>query len=155
MFSELLKFSSFTTENERDNRMPSLGVNIILSARQIYNLCSFNPCIFNRKPAFSGIHTHFDSFAPSTYKIRMIHTLLYRCLRICSDWTKIHLELVKLMGVFTRNGYAENFINNCFNIQEKEISVPENTLFLVLPNLEPSMKISQRYSQLLQTTDCV
>ena len=43
-----------------------------------------------RKPTFSGICTHFDSFLPSTYKIRMIHVLLSGCFRICSDWTKFH-----------------------------------------------------------------
>ena len=32
-------------------------------------------------------------------KIGMIHKLLYRCLPICSDQTKSHLELVKLMDV--------------------------------------------------------
>ena len=74
-----------------------------------------------------------------------IHTLLYRCFRICSDWTKFHLELVKLIDVFKNNGYPENFINNCFKvfldnkyrIQEKVITVPKKTLVLVLPNFGP------------------
>ena len=75
----------------------------------------------------------------------MLHTLLYRCFRICSDWTKFHLELVKLTDVFKNNGYPENFINNCFKvfldnkyrIQEKVITVPKKTLFLVLLYLGP------------------
>ena len=75
----------------------------------------------------------------------MLHTLLYRCSRICSDWTKFHLKLVKLTDVFKNNGYLENFINNCFKlfldnkyrIQEKVIRVPKKTLFLVLPYLGP------------------
>ena len=66
---------SFTIENEKENRMSFLNVNIILSARQIYNLCPFNSCIFNCKPAFSGIYTHFNSFLPSTYKIGDSHDL--------------------------------------------------------------------------------
>ena len=65
--------------------------------------------------------------------------------KICSDWTKFHLELVKLIDVFKNNGYPENFINNCFKvfldnkyrIQEKVITVPKKTLFLVLPYLGP------------------
>ena len=95
------------------------------------------------KPTFSGICTHFDSFLPSSYKIGLLHTLLYRCFRICSDWTKFHLELVKLIDVFKNNGYLENFINNCFKVfldnkyrvQEKVITVPKKTLVLVLPYL--------------------
>ena len=66
------------------------------------------------KPTFRGIYIHFDSFLPVAYKTDMIHILLYRCFWICSIWTKLHLELVKLMDVLKSNGYPENFINNCF-----------------------------------------
>ena len=59
----------------------------------------------HRKPSFSEIYTHFDSFLPSTYKIVMIHRLLYRCFWICSDWVKFHFELVKLMDIFKSEGY--------------------------------------------------
>ena len=97
-----------------------------------------------RKPTFSGIYTNFNSLLPSSYKIGLLHTL-HRCFRICSDWTKIHLELVKLIDVFKSNCYPENFINNCFKlfldnkyrIQEKVITVPKKTLVLVLPYLRP------------------
>ena len=85
------------------------------------------------------------SFLPSSNKIGWLHPLSYRCFRICSDWTKFHLELVKLTDVFKNNGYPENFINNCFKvfldskyrIQEKVITVPKKTLFLILPYLGP------------------
>ena len=69
---------SFTIENEKDNRMPFLDVNIIRekgkSTTSVY-----------RKPTFSGVYTHFDNFLPSSNKMDMLHTLLYRCFRICSD----------------------------------------------------------------------
>ena len=73
------------------------------------------------------------------------HTLLYRCFRICLDWTKFHLELVKLIDIFKNNGYPENFINNLFKVfpdnkyrvREKVITVSKKTLFLVLPYLGP------------------
>ena len=29
----------------------------------------------NRKPTFSGVYSHFDSFLPDTYKIGMIYIL--------------------------------------------------------------------------------
>ena len=127
---------SFTIENEKDNRMSFLDVNIIREKDK------FTTSVY-RKPTFSGIYTHFDSFLPSSNKIGLLHTLLYRCFRICSDWTKFHLELVKLTDVFKSNSYSENFINNCFKvfldskyrIQEKVITVPKKTLFLVLTEL--------------------
>ena len=129
---------SLTIENEKDNRMFFLDVNIIREKDK------FTTSVY-RKRTFSGIYTHFDSFLPSSNKIGLLHTLLYRCFRICSDWTKFHLELVKLTDVFKNNGYPENFINNCFKvflddkyrIQEKVITVPKKTLFLVLPYLGP------------------
>ena len=43
-----------------------------------------------RKPTFSGGYTHFDSFLTSGNKTGLLHTLLYRFFRICSDWTKFH-----------------------------------------------------------------
>ena len=98
-----------------------------------------------RKPTFSGIYIHFDSFLPSSDKIGLLHSSLYRCFRIRSDWTKFPLELVKLIDVFETNAYPENFVNNCikvflnnkYRIQEKMITVPKKTLFLVLPYLGP------------------
>ena len=53
-----------------------------------------------RKPTVSRIYTHFDSFSTSTgtiyIPIEMFPNLL--------DWTKFHLELVKLMDVFKSSG---------------------------------------------------
>ena len=117
---------------------------LFLHVNIIHEKGKFTTSVY-RKPTFSGIYTHFDSFLPSSNKIGLLHTLLYRCFRICSDWTKFHLELVKLTDVFKNNGYPENFINNCFKvfldnkyrIQEKVTTVPKKTLFLVLPYLGP------------------
>ena len=75
----------------------------------------------------------------------MLHTIWYRCF-IWSDCSKFHLELVKLVDVFKNNGYPENFIINYFKvfldnkhwIQEKVITVPKKTLFLIIPYLGPS-----------------
>ena len=57
-------------ENEKDNRMPFLDVNIIREKDKFTNSVY-------RKPTFSGIYTHFDSFLPSSNKIGLLHTLLY------------------------------------------------------------------------------
>ena len=89
---------SFVMESEKDNRMSFLGVNII---REKDKFTSSVYC----KPTFSRIYTHFDSFLPSSDKIGLFYTfLLYRCFRICSDWTKSHPEFVKLIDFFKNNG---------------------------------------------------
>ena len=97
---------SFTTDNEKRNRLSFFDVNTIREKGK------FTTSVY-RKATFSGIYTRFYSFLPSSNKIGLLHTLLYRCFQICSDWTKFHLELVKLIDVFKSNGYPENFINNC------------------------------------------
>ena len=54
------------------------------------------------KPTYSGVCTHFDNILPSTYKSGTIYKLAYRCLRICSSWTKSQN--------FLKNGLSENFL---------------------------------------------
>ena len=95
------------------------------------------------KPTFSEIFTNFGSFLPYIHNIGMIHTLLYRCFRICSDWTKFHLELVKFMDVWaavilitlSMIILKHFWIRN--RIQKKVINVLKKPLFLALPYLGP------------------
>ena len=98
---------SFTIESENQNRMSFLDVQISREDK------TFTTSVY-RKPTFSGVYTHFDSFLPSTYKSGTVYTLAYRCLSICSSWTKLHNELVCLKEIFLKNGYPEDFINKCF-----------------------------------------
>ena len=39
----------------------------------------------DKKPTFSGVYNHFESFLPTVYKFGMFYTPAYRCLKICSD----------------------------------------------------------------------
>ena len=66
---------SFTIECEKQNRMSFLDIAIICEDK------TFTTSVY-RKPTFSGVYTHFDSFLPSTYKFRTIYTLAYRCFQI-------------------------------------------------------------------------
>ena len=54
----------------------------------------------HRKPTFSAVYTHFESFLLSTQKFGMLYTLVYRCFALCSDWSKFHGEIVTLREVF-------------------------------------------------------
>ena len=63
---------SFAIEREKQKRMSFLD---------IANICedkTFTTSVY-RKPTFSGVYTHFDSFLPSTYKFGTVYTLAYRC----------------------------------------------------------------------------
>ena len=73
----------------------------------------------------------------------MVYTLVYRCFRISSNWTQFHTELTFLKGIFRKNDYPENFIDNCFKkflnnvhlVKEKIPTVEKKRLLLVLPYL--------------------
>ena len=73
----------------------------------------------------------------------MVYTLVYRCFRICSNWTQFHTKLIFPKGIFQKNGYPKNLIDKCFkkflnNIHLVKESVPivEKKFFrLVLPYL--------------------
>ena len=80
-----------------------------------------------RKPTFSGVYTHFDSFLLSTYKIGMIYTLEFRCFRFCSDWNKFHKEIIFLKDIFLKNGYPTSCIDKCFKtfLDQSFIKIPQ------------------------------
>ena len=81
----------FSHEVERDGKLSFLDVNVFREEGQ------FVTNVY-RKPTFSGVYTHFESFLPATYKFGMVCALAYRCFPICSDWIKFNQELRFLKG---------------------------------------------------------
>ena len=69
----------FTIEFENDQQIPFLDVSI----KRLDNN-SFSTSIYYKK-TFTGLYTKWDSFTPWKYKINLIVTLTYRCLRNCSS----------------------------------------------------------------------
>ena len=63
---------SFTIKTEQSSKIPFLDVNVIRE------LGRFVTSVY-RKPTFTGVYTHFDSFQPDTYRIGMIYTLINGC----------------------------------------------------------------------------
>ena len=98
---------SFTIKSEKQNRMFFLDRQIVCEDK------TFTSSV-NHKPTFNGVYTHFGIFLPSIYKFDTLYTLAYKCLRICSSWTKLHNELNCLKEIILKNGYPEDFINKSF-----------------------------------------
>ena len=94
-----------------------------------------------RKPTFSGVCTHFDSFLQFNYKFGTVYILAYRFYQICSNCTKLHTEFVCLKEFFLKTGYPENFINKCLKrfmdnmhiVKETTLKVEKKSLVLALP----------------------
>ena len=91
---------SFTNENEKQNRM---------SARDVQIICEDKTSLLStiNLPLVGFIHI-FDIFLPSTYKFGTVYTLAYRCLQICSSWTKLYTELVCLKQISLKVATLKN-----------------------------------------------
>ena len=98
---------SFSFEEEKNGKMSFLDVEISRENGK------FVTTVY-RKPTFSGVYTHFESFLTSTQKFGMLYTLVHICFTLRSDWSKFHGELVTLKKIFQRNGYLKSFIDKCF-----------------------------------------
>ena len=70
---------SFSFEEEKNGKMSFLDVEISRENGK------FVTTVY-RKPTFSGVYTHSESFLPSTHKFGMLYILIYRCFTLCSDW---------------------------------------------------------------------
>ena len=127
---------SFSFEQEKSGKLSFLDVEVSREKEK------FVRTVY-RKPTFSGVYTHFESFLPAGFKVCMVYALAYRCFNICSDWTKFQKELNFLKQIFLKNGYPSSFIDNCFKtfvdklfIKHPQLAkVQKKILFLSLPYL--------------------
>ena len=95
------------------------------------------------KATFNGVFTNYDSFIFDTYKIGLVHTLLFQFFKICSSMEHFHIEVELLRSVFKCNNYPVNIIDQCIKkfldklYVPKQIvpTVPKRELVVVLPYL--------------------
>ena len=76
----------FTYETENNNMLAFLDV---LVCREETGLVTS----IYRKPTFSGLYTHFDSFIAEKYKSGLIYCLLFRIFTFTVSWSKFHEEV--------------------------------------------------------------
>ena len=55
-----------------------------------------------RKPTFTGVYTHYQSFISSVYKFGLLSTLLFRYFSICSSYALFHLEVIEFKKIFLK-----------------------------------------------------
>ena len=80
-----------------------------------------------RKPTFSGIYSHFDSFIPWSYKRGLISTLLFRIFHLCSNWSIINDEIRYLKVFLEKNKYPQNFIDLTISKILEKLILKSNT----------------------------
>ena len=85
----------FTFEAEKDNSFSFQDI------KNAHHNQQFKISVY-RKPTFSGVFTHYQSYVDQTYQKSLTDTLLFRCFSICSDYTSFHLEVENLRKIFKR-----------------------------------------------------
>ena len=117
---------NFTIEFEENHEIPFLDV------RVKRNLNTFTTTV-HHKTTFTGLYTKWDSFTPRKYKINLIRTQTYRCLRICSSSSLLQSALFDLKKTLLQNGYPRSVL--CYNINH----VLKTKETLLIGELEPSL----------------
>ena len=79
----------FTSEKETNNKLSFLDIEISRDKNQ------FITSVY-RKPTFSGVFSHFDSFFPRDYKFNLVSTLIVRCCSICCSVELFHRKIMQL-----------------------------------------------------------
>ena len=118
----------FTFGTEDSNNFSFLNVKITRKNKQ------FVTSIF-RKATFSGVYTNYDSFVLETYKIGLVHTILFRFFKICSSIENFHIEVEHLKSIFKCNNYHVNIIDQCINKSLDKLYVPKQ-IVLTVPRKE-------------------
>ena len=121
----------FTMEIQSDNSLSFLDSKITILDQQ------FHSSVF-RKLTFTGLGSHFLSFAPFIYKINSIKTLVHRAYSVSSTYLAFHYDIKFLKQFFINNGYPalifdktlKNFLNsiycrkpNSFDVQKKKVYI--------------------------------
>ena len=98
------KCLKFTSEAEiNDNSFSFLDIKITCHNQQI-------KISVYRKPTFSGVFMHYESYVDQTYKKSLTDTLLFRCFSVFSDFTLFHLEVENLREILKKNSYPSGII---------------------------------------------
>jgi hypothetical protein len=119
----------FTSEIELNNSFHFLDVQLTRKPdgslmRSVY-----------RKPTWTGQYTNFNSFVPMKQKRMLVHTLLNRAKRICSEDT-INRELEHIANVLRQNGFPDRFISRNMTPRTghpQVLTVDRKRIFLNLP----------------------
>ena len=116
----------FTHEPEKDNTIAFLDVQVIRTLvenksepidpnEQQAQTFIFDTTI-HRKKTFTGLMTNWHSFVPFSYKKSSVVSMIQRALSICSTYSLLDKELLKIRTVCHDNDYPIDFIDTRIGI---------------------------------------
>ena len=97
----------FTFEKEIDHVLPFLDVLIDNTYHGCFVTSTF------RKKTFTGLPTNYLSFAPLSYKIGLIRTLIDRVFKINNTWLGFYKDIRKLAFILRKNLFPVHLIDKC------------------------------------------
>ena len=98
----------FTIEPECDNKLAFLDTTVV-HGTEAYKTTLY------RKKTFTGVYLNWLSLTTKRYKIGLIHCLMDRIWKICSEQVDRDIEVEKLKSILARNDYPKFVV-------EREIS---------------------------------
>ena len=125
---------TFTTEIERDGKLPFLDIDIFRSDRK------FATSVY-RKPTFTGLFTNFNSFIPLAYKQNLVSCLIHRIFNLCSSYENFHTQLEVVRKLINSNGFPSHmfdrivrrFLEHTFDPRPPVLTASKKIIYFCLP----------------------
>lgn len=92
----------FTSEPETNQTLPFLD--ILIRRLPTYNRSWFSTSV-HRKSTYTGLILKWHSFVPIERKRSTISSMIYRAIRITSDYNLLHKEFTFIRMIAVSNGY--------------------------------------------------
>ena len=125
---------TFTTEIERDGKLPFLDIDISRSESKFATSV-------DRRPTFTGLFTKFQSFIPNTYKQNLVSCLIHRIFIFCSSYENFHTQLKVVRKLFNLNGFPSHMfdrivrrlLDHTFDPKPPVLTAPKKIIYCYLP----------------------
>ena len=114
------KCLKLTFEAENENSLSFLDIKITRNNQQ------FKTSVY-RKPTFSGVITHYESYLDQIYKISLNYTLLFPCFSIYFDYTLFHLGVENLREILKKNICPSGIIEQSTKSFLNKLHVPKKS----------------------------
>ena len=105
LFLDYLNRQHFTTELEKDGKLPFLDVEIFRSSGKFSTFAY-------RTPTFAGLFTNFHSFIPLASKRSLVSCLMHQIFNLCSTYENFHAQLEVVRKLFNLNSFPSHMFDH-------------------------------------------
>ena len=128
-------------ENEKDQSIPFLD--ILIRRHSVRKTSWFSSSIY-KKPTFTGLILKWNSFVPLYYKRGAISSMVYRAIRITSDYVSLDKEFIFIRQIAVSNGYPLSFVLNVIRTTLERHLEPKTSVKTNLNKIQHSKRESKK-----------